>query len=66
MEDKPALTKKERQRLAREILLCAAGKKGEMTQRRLNGIGFARKVMVCTLFLLLFLAFCGFLHEIMA
>ncbi len=44
----------------------ASVSRGEMSRQRRATIALSRRIMLCSLFLMMFLALCGLLHEMFA
>jgi hypothetical protein len=67
MDRKSHLPKNSRRSRELEFLRYVASvSRGEVSSQRRATIVFSRRVMLLALFLMLFLAFCGFLHELLA
>ena len=67
MERKAHLPKNSRRSRELEYLRYVASvNRGEVSSQRRATIAFSRRIMLLALFLMLFLAFCGFLHEVLA
>ena len=67
MERKSHLPRHTRRSREQDYLRYVASvSRGEISIKRRATIAFSRRVMLLALFLMLFLAFCGFLHELLA